>query len=172
MNDDESIGERRRWVAEAVDRYGDELTRYACRLTGDPESARDVVQETFVRLCRQRVEQVNGHLGAWLYTVCRNRALDVQRKEKRMGRASETVLATQADAAPPPPAAAESNESAARALTMLDDLPANQAEAIRLKFQAGFSYRQIAHVLGTSAGNVGFLIHAGLKTLRARLKVN
>ena len=39
------------WIREAVDRFEGPLTLYATRLLGDAESARDVVQETFLRLC-------------------------------------------------------------------------------------------------------------------------
>ena len=48
------------------------------------ETGREVVQETFLQLCKQRPEELNGELGGWLFTVCRHRALDVLRKEKRM----------------------------------------------------------------------------------------
>ncbi|MCH6551143.1 MAG: sigma-70 family RNA polymerase sigma factor, partial [Planctomycetes bacterium] len=55
-------------------------------------------------------------------------------------------------------------------LRALDALPKRQQEVIRLKFQAGLSYRDIGDVVGSSAGNVGVLIHTGLKALRARLQ--
>ena len=41
------------WVRRAVDRYEGPLTLYAARLLGDADAARDVVQETFLRLCTQ-----------------------------------------------------------------------------------------------------------------------
>ena len=50
-------------------------------LTGDLERARDVVQETFLRLAVQQPSSVDGHLAEWLYRVCRQRALDVCRKD-------------------------------------------------------------------------------------------
>ena len=43
---------------------------------------------------------------------------------------------------------------------------------IRLKFQHGLSYKQIAEVTQLSVSNVGFLIHTGLKALRERLNPN
>jgi RNA polymerase sigma-70 factor (ECF subfamily) len=52
---------------------------------------------------------------------------------------------------------------------MLETLPPNQREVIRLKFQNGFSYREISRISGHSVSNVGFLIHTGMKTLRQRL---
>ena len=52
---------------------------------------------------------------------------------------------------------------------LLGALPERQAEAIRLKFQQRLSYREIAGVLSVSETNVGFLIHTGLKALRAQM---
>src|SRR5438067_1016855 len=65
------------------------LTRYAARLLGDPDRARDVVQDTFVRLMAQPSGAIDGHAVEWLFTVCRHRALDVLRKENRMRRFEE-----------------------------------------------------------------------------------
>src|ERR1700735_4328532 len=73
-----------KWVRDAVTRYERQLTQYAAHITGDPERARDVVQDAFLRLCDQDAETVGSHLAEWLYTVCRNLAIDVKRKEKRM----------------------------------------------------------------------------------------
>ena len=65
------------------------LTRYAARLLGDQERARDVVQDTFVKLMGQPAAAVDGHAVEWLFTVCRNRAMDILRKEHRMKRFEE-----------------------------------------------------------------------------------
>ena len=51
----------------------------------------------------------------------------------------------------------------------LDKLSANQREVIRLKFQQGMSYKEISEVTGLTSGNVGFLIHTGLKRMRSLL---
>ena len=51
----------------------------------------------------------------------------------------------------------------------LESLPTNQREVIRLKFQNGFSYQEISRISGHSVSNVGYLIHAGMKTLRGLL---
>jgi RNA polymerase sigma factor (sigma-70 family) len=57
-------------------------------------------------------------------------------------------------------------ESASLLLRKLAELPARQAEVIRLKFQHHMSYREIAAVTALSESNVGFLIHTGIQTLR------
>ena len=71
------------WVVDALDRHERPLLRYAKWLLGDVEMARDVVQETFLRLCREDRARVDGHLAAWLFTVCRNLALDAREKASR-----------------------------------------------------------------------------------------
>jgi RNA polymerase sigma-70 factor (ECF subfamily) len=48
----------------------------------------------------------------------------------------------------------------------LSRLTPNQKEVIVLKFQQGLSYEEISQVTGLSSGNVGFLLHHGLKRLR------
>jgi RNA polymerase sigma-70 factor (ECF subfamily) len=159
------------WIRGVLERYERPLVLYASRLVGDPARAQDVVQETFLRLCRAERADVEPRLPAWLYTVCRNRALDEGKKESRMTRLIEEAARPPAVAAggADPAQAAERSEGAARVLRQLETLPANQREVLRLKFQHGFAYREIAEVTGLSVGNVGFLIHVGLKTLRSRL---
>ncbi|HMB04680.1 MAG TPA: sigma-70 family RNA polymerase sigma factor, partial [Isosphaeraceae bacterium] len=157
------------WVRGAVDRFQGPLTRYAARLLGDAEAARDVVQETFLRLCAQDRTTVEPKLAEWLFTVCRNRALDVLRKESRMTRLRDGQVDRCASPDPSPPDIAELRDSAARVLDLLETLPASQREVIRLKFQNGFSYREISRISGHSVTNVGYLIHIGLKTLRGQL---
>lgn len=65
------------------------LVRHATKLLSDPDRARDVVQDTFIKLMAQPSEAVEGHVVEWLFTVCRHRALDVLRKEGRMSRFGE-----------------------------------------------------------------------------------
>ena len=49
-------------------------------------------------------------------------------------------------------------------------LPALQQEVLRLKFQAGLSYQEIAEVTGKSVSHVGVLLHEGLKSIRERVR--
>ncbi len=157
------------WIRAAVDRFEGPLILYASRLVGDADTARDVVQETFLRLCSQDSVAVEPHLAEWLFTVCRNRALDVLRKESRMNQLSDEQVQVRPTTDPGPDEIVERKESAAQALRLLDALPPNQRDVIRLKFQNGFSYQEISRISGHSVSNVGYLIHVGLKTLRNQL---
>src|SRR4051812_28771664 len=71
------------------------LLRYATRIIGDQERARDVVQETFVQLQRSKREEHDNAPAKWLFTVCRNRALNVCRKERRLAFLDERLLEKQ-----------------------------------------------------------------------------
>ncbi len=163
------LPENREWVQHAVAQYERPLTLYAARLLGDTDQARDVVQDTFLKLCNQPRDDVDSHLAEWLFTVCRNRALDILRKEGRMSRLSDEQIRERPGHEPAPPEQVERRETTDRVLQLLDDLPPNQREVIRLKFQNGFSYKEISRISGHSVSNVGFLIHVGLKTIRSRM---
>ncbi len=143
------------------------LVRYATRLLGSHERAEDVVQDTFVRFMQQPTEAINDHAVEWLFTVCRHRALDVLRKEGRMRRFEEGQVERVTAAEPRPGRALEEAETQATLLHLIDRLPPNQQEVIRLKFQNGFSYQEIARITELSMGNVGFLIHTAVARLRA-----
>lgn len=166
---DDTNSTKAAWVHDALRRYEGPLIRYAAQITGDVDRARDVVQDTFLRLCAKEPEELKDCLAQWLFTVCRNRALDLKRKESRMSPLDQ--METEACESPglSPAAAAEQSESTGEILRMLETLPANQQEVIRLKFQGGLSYQEISQVTKLSVTNVGFLIHTAIKTIRRRL---
>jgi RNA polymerase sigma-70 factor (ECF subfamily) len=147
------------------------LVRYATRLLGDVDAARDVVQDCFLRLCRQSPEELDGHLRPWLFTVCRHRALDLLRKAGRMETLDRKTDALARDDARPE-ADLEQREEAARVRDVLAALPERQQEVVRLKFQEDLSYKEIAAITGTSVSNVGYILHHALRALRSRLAAN
>jgi RNA polymerase sigma-70 factor (ECF subfamily) len=155
------------FVQSAVAEYQLPLTRYAARLVGDPDRARDIVQDTFVKLLAQEPGALNGHLAEWLFTVCRHRALDVARKEGRMKRFEEGQAEKVTSEDVRPLRLMETAEAHEAVLRLIDQLPANQQEVIRLKFQNGFSYKEISRITALSVSNVGVLIHHAVARLRS-----
>jgi RNA polymerase sigma factor (sigma-70 family) len=158
------------WIQSVLAEYEQALTRYAAHITCDIERAREVVQDTFLKLCRQKPDEIRSYLAQWLYTVCRNQALDVIRKEKRMTGISDAQLDLQAHSGAEVSSEMEKTEQLADVLKILNTLPSNQQEVIRLKFQGDLSYLEISRVTSLSVSNVGFLIHTGLKTIREKVQ--
>src|SRR5438093_11573937 len=116
---------RHDWMRDVLKEHEGPLLRYATRLTGNLDTARDVVQDTFLKLCREKPERLNSHLPEWLFTVCRNRALDVMRKEHRLAPLPEAELVS---TEPTPSDKAAKSEAEGDVLRALDELPANQQE--------------------------------------------
>jgi len=154
-------------VEELLRRFEVPLLQYATRITGNSERARDVVQEAFIKLQR------NGSVApektaTWLFTVCRNGALNVCRKEKRMMYLDEEIIESRADEQPMPFERIERREASGFLIKILATLPPRQQEVLQLKFQNDLSYQEIAEITKTTANSVGVLIHTALKTLRQR----
>ncbi len=158
------------WVSDAVDRYEAALLRYAVRITQDQELAREVVQEAFLRLCETDPDRMADHLAPWLYTVTRNQALNVRKKEARVCSLNQRLAENQPDSAKGPGERALRNEQHTLVLETMNGLPAQQQEACRLKLHHDFTYREISTVMGISLGKVSTLITTGLDTIRARLR--
>jgi RNA polymerase sigma-70 factor (ECF subfamily) len=165
----------RDWVLEALHEHELALTRYALRLLGNREQARDVVQHAFLKLCEQSSEKLGGGERQWLYAVCRNRALDLLRQNSRIN-GSEINSEGEAgwrDAVgrePDPASAAEQEELSDILARLVRELPATQREAIDL-WREGFNYREIAEIIGRQEGNVRVLVHRGLAALREHPQV-
>jgi RNA polymerase sigma factor (sigma-70 family) len=161
----------RDWIRQAIAQHEGALILYAHRLSGNAESAREIVQDVFLTLCEQERVAISDHLAQWLYTVCRNRCFDRRKKEKRMTALDEPHQRTLASNALTGAQALERQQTQNTVLDFVATLPENQQEVLRLKFQSGFSYRQIADITGLSEANVGFLLSTALKTIRGCVRL-
>ncbi len=153
--------------------YERRLVGYAFRVLGDQEEARDAAQETLMKLCRLEPDvyerEVACHLEAWLFTVCRNGALDRLRKSKRVFN-TEDGAPSPTDHSPGPAEIAETREESARVHAFLGTLSLRQQEIIHLKFNTQLSYEDIAKITGISVNNVGVTLHLALKNLRKKME--
>jgi RNA polymerase sigma-70 factor (ECF subfamily) len=154
------------FIERAVEEHEAALIGYAKTFVYDLDRARDVVQDTFIRLCKQDPDKLGEHLRSWLFTVCRNRCLDVLRKDRRIEPINEDRWDKFSGNETPPDQQVEDDKRIADVMRFMDRLPKNQREVILLKFQQGMSYGEIQNVTGLTQGNIGFLIHTGLKRLR------
>jgi DNA-directed RNA polymerase specialized sigma24 family protein len=80
-------------MREVLRQHEGPLVRYAVRLTGNLETARNVVQDALVRLCREKPERLNSHLAEWFCSPSAVTALYeiVPAAERRRGGSLMTV---------------------------------------------------------------------------------
>jgi len=137
-------------------RYGPQVYRAVYRLAGSPETAEDILQETFLTLFRQPPRRpMEAPLVAWLCRVALNRGYNLlraaQREEQRLIGWEATP-----DAHEPDQAAIRREEQLAVRAT-LARLPERQSRLLLLR-HAGLSYAEIAAVLGLAPGSVGTML--------------
>jgi RNA polymerase sigma factor (sigma-70 family) len=153
------------WVQSVIRAYEPKLLRYAGDIVGSA-LARDVVQDTFLKLCAVERARVEAQLAGWLFTVCRNGALEVKRKVRRLSVLDELEHPSPAAA---PGADLEQAQLMARVQRCLGSLTEQQRELVRLKFDGELSYKEMAAVTGLSVSNVGFILHTALARVRQEL---
>jgi RNA polymerase sigma-70 factor (ECF subfamily) len=130
------------------------LFRYVNRLTGDPEMAADIIQETFVKLYQRG--SVPDDARAWLATVAINLLRDERRTASRRGmllvrHTPETATVR------PPDVELIADEQRQLVRAALDTLTPRDREMLLLK-HAGYSYREIAAALGLAETSIGTML--------------
>lgn len=152
---------------EALDNYQSLLISYAREITGEMESAKDAVQETFIRLSRQNLSDLQPRLRPWLFIVCRNCALDHIRKVVKFS-ADSVEEHDRVSEDPSPDERAMATEEGRQIWDMVAGLPLQQREIVKLKFEADLSYKEMAEILKTSVSTIGVQLHEAMETLRNR----
>jgi len=156
---------QRAWVMSAVDTYERRLVRFAARLLGDEEAARDVVQHAFLQLCRQQPEKIGGRLGPWLFTAVRNRAFDLLRQRRRANTSGEISVDEIATSNGDPAGLIEHRELGDLLLALVNKLPDAQREVVLLWLE-GYAGPEIARISGREHSTVRVHLHKAFKTLR------
>lgn len=141
---------------ELFDRFFPRLYRFAlARLPGDPDAARDIVQQTFCRAI-ERLDTYRGEaaLYTWFCQICRHALIDHHRRGNRgAGRVvlledlpnARAILESLAGPAADEPEAGVQREQVHRIVAaVLDALPGRYGEALELKYLDGLSVREIA----------------------------
>ena len=66
----------------------------------------------------------------------------------------------------------ENRDSASHVLEAVESLSEQEQEVLRLKFQEGLKYREIANITGRTTNAVGVMIHTAIKKLRTQLQAD
>jgi RNA polymerase sigma-70 factor (ECF subfamily) len=165
--------------AELVRRYERELFNYIRRLTGDPNLAEDVFQNTFLTVhVKRHLFRVGRPFRPWLYTLATNQAIDAMRRNGRHqrpsldrphesdGSDSPTSLADiMAGVYDAPGQRLEKAETAELVRASVQDLPEHLRETVVLNYYQGMKYKEIAGILGIPVGTVKSRLHAAISRL-------
>ena len=161
---------------ELIRKYQAPLFRFIWRYTGNEETARDLLQETFVRLYFEiRRFKPRAKFSAWLYAIAMNLCHDYARsKQRRQSRATESLDADdthrQMPAADRDPAAnAESHETLTALEKAIQELPHDLRTALLLFAVEGHSQLECAELLGISTKAVETRVYRARKRLEKTL---
>lgn len=160
--------------------FADSLYGAAMRMTKNPEDASDLVQETFIKAFRaySRFEQ-GTNLKAWLFRILTNTYITLYRKRQREG--FQAALDDMADwQVGDAPSLTQTTTRSAEADAIdkmpssvvkkaLSDLPEERRLVVYLADVEGFSYQEIADIMGTPTGTVMSRLHRGRSELRSAL---
>ena len=156
-------------------RHAEMVFNLALRMTGDPEEAADVSQETFLRVHRY-CDRFRGRssLKTWIYRVtvncCRSRFRRNQTWRTRVVSGSLERVEQVADRRRGPEDRALARDRGEVVMQALQRLPDPFREAVVLRDLEGLSYEEIARVLGTRIGTVRSRIARGRDRLRNLLE--
>ena len=131
--------------------------------------AEECVQDVFRKLLKQDFDKIReeNHLRAWLFTVCRNGALNIKRKESRFVEEKEDESISEE---PNPFENLDKRECYKKATALMKGvLSKDQQKVIKLRYFSDLSYKEIAKKMKTTTGNVGFLLSIGLSKVRKKL---
>ena len=158
-----------RLVLEHYDREHAALVRYLCFLNVNPETAKEIVQDCFIKLHEHlQAGGDSGNLRAWLYRVAHNLA----RNSQLSARSRKTESLTDSAVFREPVASEQSiedrlleSEKLKRLRAGMTQLPESQRQALVLRSQ-GLKYREIAQALGLSTSTVAENVQRGMDALR------
>jgi RNA polymerase sigma-70 factor (ECF subfamily) len=161
-----------------VTRWQAPLHRFVYRMLPRQEDARDICQETFLRVLKKADRFKEGsRFSTWMYQIALNLCRDKLRKQRRWGLLvaenqewDEGWMPVASGSVEADPARnAERRQLATSVMRALDQLPASQREVLILKEFEGLKFREIAELLGCPESTVKSRMYGGLSELRAAL---
>ncbi len=161
-----------------VSRYKDPLTNFVFRMLGDRDECEDIVQETFVRVYRNKhAYRPIARFSTWIYTIASNLAKTQMRRRRLRSafglRSDECVDGSYTeipDESTSPDRLTDSALTAERIQRALMAIPAKYREVVVLRDIQEMQYEEIAEVTGMNIGTVKSRINRGRTMLQSLLK--
>jgi RNA polymerase sigma-70 factor, ECF subfamily len=140
-------------------------------LDGDEAAAGDVTQQIFLKLMT-RIQQFRGdsEFSTWLYRMVINSCHDERRKRRRFLPLTTVDSTSRAARQAPQEKNYAQHERQQTVKAAIGELKPKMRLPILLKYVEGFSYEEIAQVLGCSKGTVASRLNRGHKALAKRLR--
>ena len=163
---------------QLVLQYQNPIYNLCLRITGNPEDAADMTQESFLKAWRNLESfHFEAAFSTWLYRLASNTCLDFLRSAKRRRELSLTVedesgesqLLDLPDPAPTPEASLLTNEENARLGAAMEQLDPEQRRILTLRVVNDLSYTEIAAVLNIKEGTVKSRLARARESLRKKL---
>jgi RNA polymerase sigma-70 factor (ECF subfamily) len=157
--------------SELLESHEKEIYRFAYRMTGNPEDASDLLQDTFLRAFEAfpRLPQGANHR-AWLYRIAHRQALNLFRS-RRVRKSEPLENARALQDLNGHPESLEETRRLARALgSLIRELTPRQRSALLLKKYEGLSYADVAAVLGSTEENARAHVYQAMKKIRNGLR--
>ena len=161
-------------LGQLVVRWERPLYRFVSRMVPRPEDARDVCQETFLRVLKRADRfRAGSRFSTWMYQIALNLCRDQARWRRRWGKiVDESVEApteTTAAAVMSPEAGTERNELARAVQSGLQEIPPEQREVLIMKEYEGLKFKEIAEILEVPLGTVMSRLYRGRKLLETAM---
>jgi RNA polymerase sigma-70 factor, ECF subfamily len=159
--------------AAVYERTAGQVLGIAASVVRDPAQSEEVAQEVLLDVWRSasRFDPERGSAAAWVMTLAHRRAVDRVRSEQKAAereqRVASAVIAY--DEVTEAVEARLDRERVRRCLGSLTDL---QRESVTLAYYGGYTYRQVAELLGVAVGTVKTRMRDGLIRLRDCLGVD
>jgi RNA polymerase sigma-70 factor (ECF subfamily) len=162
-------------LAEFYDQVAGLLYSTALRILGDAHEAEEVIQDVFVQIWEKanKFDPAIGVANYWALSITRNRAIDRLRARQRRSRLMnefEESGAAEISAESNPSHLGLSGEELASVRGAVNQLPADQRQAIEMAFFGGMTHHEISERLKEPLGTVKARIRRGMLKLRESLQ--
>ena len=145
----------------------DDLYKYLLRLSGHPQAAEDLVQDTFIKAYDHLAGYKGEKARPWLFRVAYNAYIDWYRREKRQVNTDPGLLASiYSGQAQDPEECYRLKESFSSWLKVVGSLPEKTRQVIVLRDYHCFTYQEISEILGISLTNVKVTLFRGRQKIK------